>query len=31
MLIAPTGVVPDSVITGLRAAPGITSVIQLQS
>ena len=29
MLIAPTGVVPESVITGLRAAPGITSVVQL--
>jgi D-3-phosphoglycerate dehydrogenase / 2-oxoglutarate reductase len=31
MLIAPTSVVPDAVIASLRSAPGITSVVQLQS
>jgi hypothetical protein len=29
MLIAPTSVVPESVIDELRSAPGITSVVQL--
>jgi hypothetical protein len=29
MLIAPTAMIPSEVLTQLRAAPGITSAVQL--